>query len=153
MVTATQILRDEHEAILKMLDVSERVVQQFDRGGKVRPEVLADLLEFFRVFADRCHHTKEEELLFPLLERKGIPREGGPVGVMLHEHEEGRALIKKLAEAAEAYREGKEGAALRWSEAARAYRPTFSYAPDSHAALDAWKMVNRAEEAIANVRS
>jgi len=121
MVTATQILRDEHEAILKMLDVSERVAQQFDRGGKVRPEVLADLLEFFRVFADRCHHTKEEELLFPLLERKGIPREGGPVGVMLHEHEEGRALIKKLAEAAEAYREGKEGAALRWSEAAQAY--------------------------------
>ena len=40
-----------------------------------------------------------------------------------------------------------------WSEAARAYRPTFSYAPGSHAALDAWQMVNRAEEALANVPS
>jgi chromosome partitioning protein len=40
-----------------------------------------------------------------------------------------------------------------WSEAARAYRPAFSYAPDSHAARDAWQMVQRAEEAIANVTS
>ncbi len=38
-----------------------------------------------------------------------------------------------------------------WSEAARAYRPTFSYAPGSRAADDAWSLVNRAEEAIANV--
>jgi chromosome partitioning protein len=38
-----------------------------------------------------------------------------------------------------------------WSEAARAYRPTFSYAPESRAAADAWTLVNRAEEAIANV--
>jgi cellulose biosynthesis protein BcsQ len=40
-----------------------------------------------------------------------------------------------------------------WSEAARAYRPTFSYAPDSQAAQDAWKMIDRAEEALANVPS
>lgn len=121
MATATQVLRHEHEAVLKMLDASEEAARQFDAGGKVPPETLADLLEFFRVFADQCHHTKEEELLFPLLERKGIPREGGPVGVMLAEHEEGRALIREMAEAAEAYQKGGDGAAARWSRAARAY--------------------------------
>lgn len=121
MAKATQVLRHEHEAVLKMLDASEEAARQFEAGGRVRPQVLVDLLEFFRVFADQCHHTKEEELLFPLLERKGIPREGGPVGVMLSEHEEGRALIREMAEATESYQKGGEGAAARWSRAARAY--------------------------------
>lgn len=40
-----------------------------------------------------------------------------------------------------------------WSEAARAYRPTFSYAPGSRAADDAWKLVERVEEAITNAPS
>lgn len=40
-----------------------------------------------------------------------------------------------------------------WSEAARASRPVFSYAPESNAAHDAWNMVTRAEEAIINVAS
>lgn len=121
MATATQVLRHEHEAVLKMLDASEEAARQFEAGGRVRPQVLADLLEFFRIFADQCHHTKEEELLFPLLERKGIPRQGGPVGVMLSEHEEGRALVREMAAAAEAYQKGQEGAATRWSKVARTY--------------------------------
>lgn len=121
MATATQILRHEHEAVTKMLDASEEAARQFEQGEKVRPEVLTDLLEFFKVFADQCHHTKEEELLFPMLERKGFPRQGGPVGVMLHEHEEGRALIREMSQAAEDYRSGAEGASSRWAKAARAY--------------------------------
>ncbi len=40
-----------------------------------------------------------------------------------------------------------------WSEAARAYKPAFSYAPGTQAARDAWALVNRAEEVIANVTS
>ena len=68
----------------------------------MRQEVLANLQEFFRLFADQCHHGKEEELLFPLLEQKGIPRTGGPIGVTLHEHEEGRALVRQMGDAVEA---------------------------------------------------
>lgn len=40
-----------------------------------------------------------------------------------------------------------------WSEAARAFRPTFSYAPDTHAALEAWQLVNHVEEALNNATS
>jgi chromosome partitioning protein len=40
-----------------------------------------------------------------------------------------------------------------WSEAARAYRPTFSYAPESRAALEAWQLVNRVEEALNHATS
>ena len=121
MNAATKILRKEHDAILRMLDVTEEVARQLDACRPVAPERLFELLEFFRLFADRCHHGKEEDLLFPLLERKGLPRAGGPVGVMLYEHEEGRALIREMFEAAEAFRGGAAEARGRWAAAARQY--------------------------------
>jgi hemerythrin-like domain-containing protein len=121
MRTATEILRHEHEAILKMITATEEVARRLDRGETVRPEILRNLLEFFRLFADRCHHGKEEDLLFPLLEAKGLPREGGPIGVMLHEHDEGRAFIRQMAEAADAYPSAPQSAGPRWAEPARQY--------------------------------
>ena len=56
-------------------------------------------VEFVRRFADGCHHAKEERALFPLLEARGIPRQGGPIGMMLLEHEEGRALVQGMERA------------------------------------------------------
>jgi len=56
-------------------------------------------LGFFRRFADACHHGKEEQALFPLLEARGIPRAGGPIGMMLLEHAEGRHLLAELEHA------------------------------------------------------
>jgi hemerythrin-like domain-containing protein len=121
MNTATAILRQEHDAILRMLDVTDAIVQQLERNQRVAPETLAGLLEFFRLFADRCHHGKEEELLFPLLERKGMAHEGGPIGVMLHEHEQGRSLVRQMGDAADAYGSGQAQAGARWADAARSY--------------------------------
>jgi hemerythrin-like domain-containing protein len=121
MATATNILRDEHKAILKMLDATEEVARQIKSGATVKPETLSGLLEFFRVFADRCHHGKEEDCLFPLLERKGLPRQGGPTGVMLQEHEQGRELIQKMREAADTFTAGRNEASLQWADAALDY--------------------------------
>ncbi|MBZ5670455.1 MAG: hemerythrin domain-containing protein [Acidobacteriia bacterium] len=121
MATATKVLRHEHEAILKMLEVTEKVANRLEQGEAVRQEVLANLQEFFRLFADQCHHGKEEDLLFPLLEQKGIPRTGGPIGVLLREHEEGRSLIRQMGDAAEATKSGLTGAGSRWAGAARGY--------------------------------
>lgn len=121
MNAATTMLRKEHDAILRMLDVTEEVARQLDARRPVAPETLFELLEFFRLFADRCHHGKEEDLLFPLLERKGLPPAGGPVAVMLYEHEQGRALIREMLEAAEAFRGGAGEAGGDWAAAARHY--------------------------------
>ncbi len=121
MNTATAILRKEHDAILRMLDVTDEVVQQLERAQRVAPATLAGVLEFFRLFADRCHHGKEEDLLFPLLERKGIAYEGGPIGVMLHEHEQGRSLVRQMGDALDAYGSGQAQAGARWADAARSY--------------------------------
>ncbi len=118
---ATTILRKEHDAILQMLDVSEALAQRLAAGAPVEPERLTEMLEFFQTFADRCHHGKEEDLLFPLLERKGLMRAGGPVGVMLDEHEQGRALVRRMADAAQAYNDHDATAGRRYAEASRRY--------------------------------
>ena len=52
--------------------------------------------------ADKCHLAKEEDLFFPLLKERGIPEEGGPIGVMLHEHVMGRDCVGRMREACEA---------------------------------------------------
>jgi hemerythrin-like domain-containing protein len=121
MTKATDTLREEHEAILEMLDVAEETARNLHRRHPVPPETLSGLLEFLCTFADRCHHGKEEEHLFPLLERKGVPRSGGPVGVMLSEHEQGRALIRQMSDAAAGYAAGQTAAGLRWADAALVY--------------------------------
>jgi len=121
MPTATEILRHEHDAVVRMLGFVDDLADQLERGQRVSPDVLDKVLEFFRVFVDQCHHSKEEGLLFPLLEAKGLPRAGGPLGVMLSEHEEGRKWIKEMAQVAEDYRLIVEGSGCRWASAARAY--------------------------------
>ena len=121
MATATGVLRHEHDAILKMLDVTDEVNRRIERGMSVAPKTFAELVEFFRLFADRCHHGKEEDLLFPAMEAKGIPRHGGPIGVMLIEHDQGRAHVREMAAAAEDAAAGKQGASGRWLPAAQAF--------------------------------
>ncbi len=121
MAEATSVLRHEHEAILRMLDVADEVSHRVEHDVAVSPEVFSGLVEFFRLFADGCHHGKEEDLLFPALERKGFPRQGGPVGVMLIEHDQGRTYVKEMAAASEEIGKGNLGAARRWASAARGY--------------------------------
>ena len=121
MKSATEILRDEHEAILRMLEATEQVARRMGSGERVEPQVLDNLLEFFRLFADRCHHSKEEDLLFPLLEKKGMPRGGGPIGVMLLEHDHARGLVGKMAASDKEYATGDAQSGLRWAAAAMDY--------------------------------
>ena len=121
MSKATNVLQQEHDAIHRMLDAALQAARQLEQSQPVEPSVLKGLLELFQVFADKCHHGKEEELLFPLLEKKGMLAGGGPLGVMLHEHELARSLIAEMKAAAEAYGTGDSAAGPRWALAARKY--------------------------------
>lgn len=62
---------------------------------------IEDIIEFLKVFADKCHHGKEEDFLFPALEKVGIKNQNGPIGVMLAQHRQGRELIKQMQESIE----------------------------------------------------
>jgi len=96
---ATQQLREEHEGIKVVLAVLEHLAGEMRQGRAVKTEHLEQILDFLRTFADRCHHGKEEDELFPALANIGIPVEGGPIGMMLIEHTEGREYICGMGEA------------------------------------------------------
>lgn len=117
----TEELKQEHEGILLMLRVLERVAAKIESGEKADADHLEKMVEFLRVFADRCHHGKEEDLLFPAMEKAGIPRERGPIGVMLMEHEEGRGYIRKMADALARNKKGEPAALGDFAKAARQY--------------------------------
>lgn len=117
----TEVLVREHEAIKVMLSILGKIADRLEAGTAVEAEHLQKAVEFITGFADRCHHAKEEDLLFPALEKAGIPRQGGPVGVMLLEHEQGRAHVRAMKEAAARYAGGDKRAGHDYARHARAY--------------------------------
>ncbi|MDR3553766.1 MAG: hemerythrin domain-containing protein [Syntrophobacteraceae bacterium] len=119
-MNVTEQLRAEHEGILTMLQVLERISQQMSSGKPANLGHLEQIIEFLQVFADKCHHGKEEDILFPALEKAGIPREGGPIGVMLSDHSRGRNYIRAMREALEELKKT-EGGTDEFVRAARGY--------------------------------
>jgi hemerythrin-like domain-containing protein len=96
---ATEILMDEHRVIEQVLNCLEKLADHCLAGEMLDGLSVMEALDFLSVFADRCHHGKEEAHLFPLLEARGLGRGGGPTGVMLHEHDEGRRLVAAMRQA------------------------------------------------------
>lgn len=93
-----QSLMDEHQTILRTLAALEALVT--DAEHREEPtSTLEACVDFLRTYADRLHHGKEEALLFPALERRGLPADQGPTAAMRHEHDEGRALVRGMGEA------------------------------------------------------
>lgn len=93
---ASEALKSDHRVIERVLAVLERLTES---RGEISIEVWSKAVDFIRNFADRCHHLKEEKVFFPALAERGVPLEGGPIGVMLMEHEEGRGYVRAMSEA------------------------------------------------------
>jgi hemerythrin-like domain-containing protein len=118
---ATEVLIKEHDSILEMLEVLRKVCDKLESADAVVPDHLEHILSFLKGFADRCHHGKEEELLFPAMEASGIPREGGPIGVMLLEHVQGRELIERMVAAVGSLKNASPNAPSEFVGAGRDY--------------------------------
>ena len=101
MMEATQILMSEHRVIERVIQALEIATKRLDQGIPVRPGFFIDASDFIKGFADGCHHKKEEGVLFKALVDSGMPIQGGPVAVMLYEHEQGRAFTRAMRDAAE----------------------------------------------------
>ena len=87
-------LKSDHQNILAHLDDLETTINQ----PTISHAKVEEFLHFTEVFAEP-HHQKEEQVLFPALEKKGIPNEGGPIGMMLLEHAAKREYLVKMREA------------------------------------------------------
>jgi hemerythrin-like domain-containing protein len=108
---ATSELMKEHEGFMLMLGIMQKVVEQIEKNNLLDQTHQEQIVEFLKVFADKCHHGKEEDILFPELIKLGFSKDSGPVAVMLHEHTIGRKYIKDMSEHFQAYKDG-DGNAL-----------------------------------------
>lgn len=115
---ATEALKEDHQVIERVLATLQRLMQSSEATSL---EVWRKAVDFISNFADKCHHLKEEKILFPALEQRGIPRQGGPIGMMLFEHEQGRAYVRGMVEALELAKEDPETATPTLFENAAAY--------------------------------
>jgi len=120
-MTPTQVLKDEHEGILTMLGVFEKILGILAPSASIPAQHLDDILDFFKEFIDTCHHGKEEKFLFPALQKAGVPREGGPIGVMLTEHEAGRKYVRQMRAIKKKLSDGLPNASDEFAETARLY--------------------------------
>jgi len=78
----------------------ETGAERLTAGQPVRPGFFLDAADFIKGFADGCHHRKEEGVLFEAMVAAGLPKQAGPIAVMLAEHEQGRAYTRGMREAA-----------------------------------------------------
>ncbi len=98
MKYASGDLIDEHDGILFGLKILEKMVNLLKADDKVELDDFREMINFLKLFADKCHHGKEEGFLFPAMEKAGIQNQNGPIGQMLIEHAEGRKYISQMSE-------------------------------------------------------
>lgn len=101
MTYASEDLKNEHDGILFGLDILEKMAGAAQKPGETDIADIREMVHFLRLFADKCHHGKEEGLLFPAMEKVGIPNQGGTIGQMLLEHTQGRQFIAAMAASSE----------------------------------------------------
>jgi len=118
---ATEILNQEHRVIEQVLNCLDRWVDQSEKSEAPDWATAEEILQFLRTFADQCHHGKEEEQLFPMLDARGFSPKVGPTAVMRFEHEQGRRYMSEMAAAVKQGLAGNSSAILRFSTNARAY--------------------------------
>lgn len=102
-----ELLMDDHDVTGKVFAAMEKA---FDRPEGPTVQAVKDMAAYFNEYLDGCHHKKEEEHLFTLMARRGIPMEGGPLAIMIMEHEQNRVILEALTRHAEAYAQGRQGA-------------------------------------------
>lgn len=99
----TDSLRKDHALIEKMINALRIMSVLLQNGSTIPNSILEQTIEFSTNFTNKCHHGKEEESLFPTLEKNGMPKDGGPISRMLYEHEITKKLTNSLIKSADIY--------------------------------------------------
>jgi hemerythrin-like domain-containing protein len=103
----------EHRLIERMLSVIRKVLVEIKSKHKVDPVFVDSAVDFIRVYADRTHHGKEEDILFRELNNKKLTEEDRQImEELIEEHVFGRHTNKALAEANTNYRNGDDSALI-----------------------------------------
>ena len=99
----------EHRLIEKMIKVIKTSVGRSEQQGKINPEFVDLAVDFIRMYADRCHHGKEEDILFRDLSKKPLSVEHKRImDELVEEHQQGRRIVADLIEAKKQYLKGEK---------------------------------------------
>lgn len=118
----TEQLKAEHHGVKLMLKILKKACEKMHGGSPAPHEHLANAAEFLTVFVDKCHHAKEEELLFPAVRAARLSGVEGPILALCDEHRRGRALAADFAATAARCKAGDHKAPAKIIAAAHAYR-------------------------------
>jgi hemerythrin-like domain-containing protein len=90
------VLYNEHEIIKSVIGFRERISSLSKSDPQKYKNIMNELVNFFRNYADKFHHYKEEKLLFPLLCEKNEMLQESIVREMLENHQDFRNLVKLI---------------------------------------------------------
>ena len=101
----------EHRLIERMLAVIKSVLGEIQSKHAIDPVFVDKAVDFIRVYADRTHHGKEEDILFRELDKKPLSAEDRrAMKELVEEHVVGRKATQALVDANNRYRNGDETA-------------------------------------------
>lgn len=101
----------EHRLIERMVELAKQELERIAEGSRVNADFIEVAMDFFRTYTDRCHHGKEENILFRDLAKKKISSEHKKIlDELIEEHVFGRKTVGKLIDAKEKYINGEQDA-------------------------------------------
>jgi len=101
----------EHRLIEEMLNVIKRTLEHVEQAQAIDPYFVDTAVDFIRVYADRTHHGKEEDIMFRDLRKKQLSKEDRLLmDELIEDHIFSRATTRALVEANMRYREGNKAA-------------------------------------------
>lgn len=104
-------LMEEHRLIERMIKVMNSKLKEIKKENKPDQLFIDTAVDFIRTYADRCHHGKEEDILFRDLAKKKLSDEHQRImNELIEEHKMGRNNVKKVIEAKEKYIQGNKNA-------------------------------------------
>jgi hemerythrin-like domain-containing protein len=117
----------EHRLIERVIRIMKALVEEMEAGKRAVPDQVGTIIHFIKSYADRCHHGKEEEILFRELSRKPLSAEHKRImDELIEDHRRGRELTLSLFNANQRYR-GEDATAL--SEITRGFRSLIEFYP------------------------
>jgi hemerythrin-like domain-containing protein len=93
-----EILKREHQMVKLVVEAARRDLKRAAEAHAVEPAEAEQLLDFFRYFTNSCHDPKEEDLLFAMLHRRGLPWDGYPLRDLVQEHAEMRVVLDSASD-------------------------------------------------------
>ncbi len=111
--SALGILMTEHRLIDRVVADAALELEEVARGTRaIDPQYIDTVVDFIRGYADRCHHGKEEDIVFLELVTKELPEQvEDAMRMLVDDHLWARAKTGTLAAATVRYQAGDEGAA------------------------------------------